>query len=1087
VEYFHESIRVAERPATAKGKRAPVKVHRDVVAKAGLGGSELAPDRGLLFIADTAAQMRRAVKLITEVRASGVGSGHFGLIIDEADSFQRTEDDTLQLEQRLNDLKGTGHGWANDSYQDTLNYGTYGGPSFHGADVIVSISATLLPVLLKMFKAQQEKKALETRRHIGEGTLREGEDRARQQTDDSSPVYTFFTKAPPSKYVGVLSEVWQPFKRGGKPVFLRPEEVKGTNLGGILDGHYRDPHVQLRLDGSVLALYADAATMPYSLLLDITVSRVNVEGASLRDKAQWLAEHFENLTVITVDGLLLRYKLPSQNWDASSWVDGMKKREKTVEDLLNELEPQMNGAPVAIFGYSQMIRGDSFRSDWRVPTHILQQLSNAMSVDRLVQSAGRASFIGKELLDINALKTDGGEAGHVRVLLTDVDYLTVRAYVEFMNMLADEISKGKSLQELFDPSRVNRKYLGKFSILVADCQRRRIGNRNENLEGLLDKSLFEADLEAEAAYAASCERDEAAKHLATLDKRFCAATDEEKKLDLRRSAASKCCEIAAQVREAAERARSEAARSANEAMQADVSGVRPSEKALMDANEAEEDAATAAQLASRAIVVVTLADVQVKVDKVVAALEKAREKQTAKALDKVSDTVLASMQELMFMVTDLERGEGEGEGKADLSGEVSMEDDVSDKSKWMCVESRKYVEDAGRQDIVAFCRRKVAELSGMAEELAEEARTVDGGGLGGSSVKLKSERREKPVAVSKGETGAAKKEDKKALEKEVKRMLKDRADRLKVVRNNLDAARKLHQKASELFESGETPAKSEKSGKVRAQKLVVHASRMSTLAEESLSAAQWLHRAGAEDASGAHAQEGFEAASQVRELAVEVAAEAVRAVTGEMEGGIKGAQDVCRLLRTGGGEEEEEEACVSTAFLTSVSGRKKAAKLVETLRQTCEQLNSNKTLLLPCRWAHSERETQVKNSAREENQGVEEKEVGPMAMSPALTRALKEGVDRYRAACASVDAVVAEAKVLMTEVEELIPAIKAPAKDKAGAATGDVEGGGGEEEKGDNGGRDEVEGSEEEAVVRKPKNGARGSKVRRIIEDDEEA
>jgi len=25
-------------------------------------------------------------------------------------------------------------------------------------------------------------------------------------------------------------------------------------------------------------------------------------------------------------------------------------------------------------GYSQMIRGDSFRSDWRVPTHILQQL-----------------------------------------------------------------------------------------------------------------------------------------------------------------------------------------------------------------------------------------------------------------------------------------------------------------------------------------------------------------------------------------------------------------------------------------------------------------------------------------------------------------------------------------------------------------------------------------------------------------------------------------------------------------------------------------------------------------------------------------
>jgi len=28
----------------------------------------------------------------------------------------------------------------------------------------------------------------------------------------------------------------------------------------------------------------------------------------------------------------------------------MKKREKTIEDLLNELEPKMNGAPVAVFG-----------------------------------------------------------------------------------------------------------------------------------------------------------------------------------------------------------------------------------------------------------------------------------------------------------------------------------------------------------------------------------------------------------------------------------------------------------------------------------------------------------------------------------------------------------------------------------------------------------------------------------------------------------------------------------------------------------------------------------------------------------------
>ena len=33
----------------------------------------------------------------------------------------------------------------------------------------------------------------------------------------------------------------------------------------------------------------------------------------------------------------------------------------------------------------------------------------------------------------------------MRVLLTDSDYLTIRAYVEFMNMLADEISRGKTV------------------------------------------------------------------------------------------------------------------------------------------------------------------------------------------------------------------------------------------------------------------------------------------------------------------------------------------------------------------------------------------------------------------------------------------------------------------------------------------------------------------------------------------------------------------------------------------------------------------------------------------------------------------
>jgi hypothetical protein len=224
--------------------------------------------------------------------------------------------------------------------------------------VIVSISATLLPVLLKMYKLGQRQPAEpQSMRDRGAGP---------------GKMYTFFTKAPPSKYVGVLSDVWQPFVRNQKPAFLKKSECTGPNLGGILDGNWRDPGVGLKLDSSVLALFEDACSMPYSLLLDISISRVNVEGASLKDKAELLANHFKEkrLTVITVDGRLIRCKLPTQQCSDDSWAVGINKRAKTVEELLNELEYKLRGDPVAIFGYSQMIRGDSFRSNFRVPTHM---------------------------------------------------------------------------------------------------------------------------------------------------------------------------------------------------------------------------------------------------------------------------------------------------------------------------------------------------------------------------------------------------------------------------------------------------------------------------------------------------------------------------------------------------------------------------------------------------------------------------------------------------------------------------------------------------------------------------------------------
>jgi len=86
---------------------------------------------------------------------------------------------------------------------------------------------------------------------------------------------------------------------------------------------------------------------------------------------------------------------------------------------------------------------------------------------------------------------------------------------------------------------------------------------------------------------------------------------------------------------------------------------------------------------------------------------------------------------------------------------------------------------------------------------------------------------------------------------------------------------------------------------------------------------------------------------------------------------------------------------------------------VETLRQTCEQLKSDKTLLVACRWTQERegaRGTQVHPSEETGQDGEDEKDQSPTALSLAV--ALKEGMARYRAACARVDVVVAEAQVL---------------------------------------------------------------------------
>jgi hypothetical protein len=357
----------------------------------------------------------------------------------------------------------------------------------------------------------------------------------------------------------------------------------------------------------------------------------------------------------------------------------------------------------------------------------LQQLSNAMSVDRLVQSAGRASFIGKELLDLNAKKTDGGEQGHVRVLLPFQDYLTIRAYVEFMNMLAEEIRppSNKSVEELFNPSKVGQKYLPHFSVLVGDKERqmRSIGNRNEKLSGLLDKSLFLEDTESEAALACACACGDVEMQAKKAQNQSAKALDQSKSLAVRQKARSKCTYRATMALDRAKDATEEAWRSKKAAKKfeseglnpASLNGVRPSDKAKYDAEEADELALSVVKLAACADASVLQAELRDKsskladkMAKLLAKAESAQQKTTSKqntlklTLTNLKQEACALQQQVLTVIESIK------EHKSQTAAD----------SRWAMLEPH---ELGGLLQICIEIEKEVGNLHKQAEEAEEKA------------------------------------------------------------------------------------------------------------------------------------------------------------------------------------------------------------------------------------------------------------------------------------------------------------------------------------------------------------------------------
>jgi hypothetical protein len=195
------------------------------------------------------------------------------LFVDEADAMQRTDGDEhepIKLERRLDTLKGGKQDeegvWRkvgndpNDTSRQMLQ-----DASFWGPQACVHISATLLPVFMRVNRESQRAATARAKMAAKSGSSVAA---ASKDADPPAKLYPFYTTHKMDDYVGVMSEKWLPFTAdvGGvkQEAFLPKGALTAQNMG--MDDN-----------GLVMALYKDAVDKPHSLLLDVTVTRVNAK------------------------------------------------------------------------------------------------------------------------------------------------------------------------------------------------------------------------------------------------------------------------------------------------------------------------------------------------------------------------------------------------------------------------------------------------------------------------------------------------------------------------------------------------------------------------------------------------------------------------------------------------------------------------------------------------------------------------------------------------------------------------------------------------------------------------------------------
>lgn len=343
-------------------------------------------ESGVLVLAATHHQIQKASRLLRNQRGSMDNMTKFGYILinDEADDFIRTPDEAQQMEKALKILMGDGTGL--NGLRPTIQ---------------LSISATLVPIAFSLERKSRE-------------------------------VFGLHLTKPSKEYVSLmdLEGFRDPINR--KILSLEANDLTRNN-------GYSNEYTKL--------FEKDAAEKCKTLYLDISSPRVYADN-NIFDKANNAQETHPHICVLVYAGSGIKFRRPgdAQNeWQTPRTIfKNGKERKKTIGEVINDLDIDATvglKTPIFIFGYTKMQRGCSFRSDNRVPTHILLFLGRCQSMEKMVQALGRAAFNGKSTLEKNGFKK-------VKVLTKAVDLKSAIRYNKFfIGLYKKLVYDGKSLQD----------------------------------------------------------------------------------------------------------------------------------------------------------------------------------------------------------------------------------------------------------------------------------------------------------------------------------------------------------------------------------------------------------------------------------------------------------------------------------------------------------------------------------------------------------------------------------------------------------------------------------------------------------------